>query len=55
MNEDAAREGGRLRLHYLDGLRGVAALWVVLHHAFVEVAAVHRWLPTSWFRWTQWA
>lgn len=54
--DDAAREGGgRLRLHYLDGFRGIAALWVVLHHAFLEVAAVKGWLPERWHAWTRWA
>ncbi len=54
MNDDSARQEP-LRLHYLDGLRGFAALWVVVHHAFLEVAAVGGWLPLSWQRWTRWA
>lgn len=28
----------RLRLHYLDGLRGLAALYVVLYHCYVQVS-----------------
>ncbi len=27
---------GRLRLHYLDGMRGLASLYVVLHHVLME-------------------
>ncbi len=45
----------RLRLHYLDGLRGLAAFWVVLHHVFLEVAAVPGWLPDRWARVNHWA
>ncbi len=48
-------QGERLRLHYLDGLRGLAAFYVVLHHAFLEVAAVKNWLPPRWVENTRWA
>lgn len=45
----------RLRLHYLDGLRGLAALYVVLHHAFLEVASVRGWLSDRTVEATRWA
>ena len=45
----------RLRLHYLDGLRGLAAFYVVVHHAFLEVAAVPGWLPDRFCVATRWA
>jgi peptidoglycan/LPS O-acetylase OafA/YrhL len=50
-----AQQNTRLRLHYLDGLRGLAALYVVLHHSFLEVAAVKGWLPNRWGEATKWA
>ena len=51
---DPARPGARLRLHYLDGLRGLAALHVVLLHSFVEIADVKGWLPDVWVERTRW-
>ena len=50
---DALTASPRLRLHYLDGLRGLAALYVVFHHAsqgpFGRVAqsGIKGWL-TNW-------
>ena len=41
----------RLRLSYLDGLRGLAALFVVVHHAYAEVS---NELPLAAIRATQW-
>ena len=51
---DPARPGARLRLHYLDGLRGLAALHVVLLPSFVEIADVKGWLPDVWVERTRW-
>lgn len=34
---EPAEKTGRVRLDYLDGLRGLAALYVVCHHAYMEV------------------
>lgn len=31
-----------VRLHYLDGVRGLAAFYVVLHHAYLQVAWHHQ-------------
>ena len=50
----APPEKQRLRLHYLDGLRGLAALHVVLLHAFVNIASVEGWLPARWVEATRW-
>ena len=47
-------EGKHLRLHYLDGLRGLAALHVVVLHAFVGIAWVKGWLPARWVDATRW-
>ena len=44
-----------LKLEYLDGLRGFAALYVVLHHAFMHVAEVKGELPPEWIGATNWA
>ena len=53
---DRASAGeARLRLHYLDGLRGLAALYVVLHHALMEVVEPKGWLSPSWVAATRWA
>ena len=46
---------GRLRLDYLDGVRGLAALYVVFHHAFSEVAILDPpVLPAAFLRATAW-
>ena len=54
MNDSFKQPAERLRLHYLDGLRGLAALYVVLHHAVLEVAGVPGWLSPNWIRATKW-
>ena len=47
--------GARLRLDYLDGVRGLAALYVVFHHAFSEVAILQPpVLPAALLRATAW-
>ena len=47
-------EGKRLRLHYLDGLRGLAAFHVVLIHAFGLIADSKGWLADRWVDGTKW-
>ena len=47
-------EGKRLRLYYLDGLRGLAALHVALLHGFMGIAWVKDWLPDRWVEATRW-
>ncbi len=39
-----------LRLHYLDGLRAVAALYVVAVHAYQEIISVPGWMPETLVR-----
>ena len=36
-SDSAQSQSLSLRLHYLDGLRGLAALYVTLHHAYLQV------------------
>ncbi len=43
----------RLRLDYLDGLRGLAALYVVMHHAYYGWTAEAS-LPPLAAKWTYW-
>ena len=38
------------RLAFLDGLRGLAALYVVLHHAALEVRGASPWRVVEWSR-----
>jgi peptidoglycan/LPS O-acetylase OafA/YrhL len=38
------------RLAFLDGLRGLAALYVVLHHAALEVRGASAWRAVEWVR-----
>lgn len=54
MSTTAAAAPPRLRLHYLDGLRGLAAFYVVLHHALMEVVSVPGWLPPAFAKATRW-
>jgi peptidoglycan/LPS O-acetylase OafA/YrhL len=37
MNQTSSDRKPALRLHYLDGIRGLAALYVVFHHAYLQV------------------
>ena len=37
MNQTSSDLKPALRLHYLDGIRGLAALYVVFHHAYLQV------------------
>ena len=52
----ASSSSTRLRLHYLDGLRGLAALYVVIFHVYLE--ASYRWtgfvLPRKLWLASQW-
>ena len=43
-SREASASPTRIRFHYLDGMRGIAALYVVLHHAYMEIA----WLGGAW-------
>jgi peptidoglycan/LPS O-acetylase OafA/YrhL len=44
-----------VRLHYLDGVRGLAAFYVVLHHAYLQVAWQHQTNLSSLIRFlTKW-
>ncbi len=49
--DNMPRASQRVRLHYLDGVRGLAALFVVWHHVwqFVVVHNAGKALP-AWFR-----
>ena len=46
----AGKSGERLRLHYLDGLRGLAALQVAFHHATSEISMPPGWLSPGWIK-----
>ena len=52
----ASLSNTKLRLHYLDGLRGLAALYVVIFHVYLE--ASYRWaglaLPRKLWLASQW-
>jgi peptidoglycan/LPS O-acetylase OafA/YrhL len=37
-NKFSSSANSNVRLHYLDGVRGLAAFYVVLHHAYLQVA-----------------
>ncbi len=37
MNQTSSSPAPTLRFHYLDGIRGLAALYVVFHHAYLQV------------------
>ena len=52
---DAVAKAPRLRLEYLDGVRGLAALYVVLGHIFIALtffSPTCSWCPRSRKRWT---
>jgi peptidoglycan/LPS O-acetylase OafA/YrhL len=40
-DKSSSAKSSNVRLHYLDGFRGLAALYVVLHHAYLQVAWQH--------------
>jgi peptidoglycan/LPS O-acetylase OafA/YrhL len=41
-NKSLPPANSNIRLHYLDGVRGLAAFYVVLHHAYLQVAWQHQ-------------
>jgi len=63
IQREAVNQKPRLRLEFLDGLRGLSALYVVLHHIYGEIAwsfdavlastVVMRWL--GWLDWGHFA
>jgi peptidoglycan/LPS O-acetylase OafA/YrhL len=54
-NEPKIIHPERLRLQYLDGLRGLAAFYVVFHHTYLEMMSVNGWLPDRWAKFFGWA
>ena len=48
-----ALSSGRLRLSYLDGLRGITAFYVLLHHIYTD-ANINNILPHSIERFLRW-